>query len=370
MLHLEALQHRRLGRLLLAQGLDPVRRLGLGGHRLGFRLRRPPQRLQGGGQLRLVGIDLALRLQPAQVQHDGIQPADIGGQLLVASRLARLALQALDLRIELPQHVVEARQIRLRRSQPQLRLVAAAVQPGDAGGILQDAAALVGLGVDDLADLALAHQRRGARAGGGVLEQDAHVARAHLLAVDAVGRARLALDAARDIERFLAVELGRGLAVGVVDEDRDLGRGAGGAGGGAGEDHVVHGGRAHARVRGLAHHPAQRLQQVGLAAPVRPDHAGQALLDQQLGRLHERFEADEAEPVDMHRTRGPRYDLRLGRRAQSGGSLSGTSLSGTRLNETRSRRARPRPCRSSRAARRCRGTTSPACRRRRSSACR
>ena len=86
--------------------------------------------------------------------------------------------------------------------QAQLGLVAAAVQAGDAGRILQDAAALLGLGVDDLADLALAHQRRRACARRGVLEQDAHVAGAHLLAVDAIGRARLALDAARDLQRL------------------------------------------------------------------------------------------------------------------------------------------------------------------------
>ena len=46
---------------------------------------------------------------------------------------------------------------------------------------------------------------------------------------------------------------------------------------GAGEDHVVHGGRAHALVRGLAHHPAQRFEQVRLAAAVGADDAGQAL---------------------------------------------------------------------------------------------
>ena len=121
--------------------------------------------------------------------------------LLVAPRRARLPLQALDLRVELAQHVAEAGEVGLRRLQAQLRLVAAAVQAGDAGGILQDAAALLGLGVDDLADLALAHQRRRAGAGRRVLEQDLDVAGARLAAVDAVGRAGLALDAARDLDR-------------------------------------------------------------------------------------------------------------------------------------------------------------------------
>ena len=134
------------------------------------------------------------------MQHDGVELADLARDLLVAPRLASLALEAFDLRVELAQDVVEAGEIAVGGAQPQLGLVAAAVQTGDAGGVLQDAAALLGLGVDDLADLALAHQRRRAGAGGGILEQDAHVAGAHFLAVDAIGRARLALDAARHLQ--------------------------------------------------------------------------------------------------------------------------------------------------------------------------
>ena len=107
------------------------------------------------------------------------------GDLLVAARLPCLPLQALDLRVELAQDVVEAGEIALGGAQAQLRLVPAAVQAGDAGGVLQDAAALLGLGVDQLADLALTYQGRRAGAGGGILEQDAHVAGTHLAAVDA-----------------------------------------------------------------------------------------------------------------------------------------------------------------------------------------
>src|SRR5690606_15058903 len=98
-------------------------------------------------------------------------------------------------------------------------------------------AALLGLGVDDLGDLALAHERRGAGAGGGVLEQDLDVAGADLAAVDAVGGAGLALDAARYLDQVAVVPLGRRLSRGVVEEDRDLGDIARGTRGGAGEDH-------------------------------------------------------------------------------------------------------------------------------------
>ena len=225
--------------------------------------------------------------RPSQMQEDRLDLPDLGGELLVAPRLPRLAPQALDLRLELAQDVAETREIAVGRLEPQLGLVAAAVQAGDAGGVLQHAAALLGLGVDELADLALANECWRAGAGGGVLEQDAHVAGAHLAAVDAEGGAGVALDAARHLDHVVAVVLGRRLAPGIVDEDRHFRRVAGGALGRAGEDHVVHGGGAHALVGGLAHHPAQRFEQVRLAAAVGPDDAGEAFLDRKLGRLDE-----------------------------------------------------------------------------------
>jgi len=111
---------------------------------------------------------------------------------------------------------------------------------------------------------------RRARAGGGVGKQHMHVARPHLAAVDPVGRAGVALDPARHVERFMLVELRRRLALGIVDMHRDFGIVARRPVVGAGEDHVVHVGRAHGLVRGLAHDPAQRFHQVRFAAAVGP----------------------------------------------------------------------------------------------------
>ena len=231
---------------------------------------------------------------PAQVEQRGLGLADLGGDIAVAHRLARLRLERLHLAGELVDDVFEPQQVLLGRAQPQLCLVPARMQAGNAGGLFQHAAALLGLGLDDLADAALMHQRRRARAGRSVGEQDMHVAGAHLAAVDAVGRAVVALDPARHIERLVVVELRRGLASAVVDMHRHFGVVARRAGVGAGEDHVVHVGGAHRLVRGFAHHPAQRLDQIGLAAAVRSDHAGKPRLDQEIGRLDEGLEAEQA----------------------------------------------------------------------------
>src|SRR5690348_3705643 len=54
-------------------------------------------------------------------------------------------------------------------------------------------------------------------------------------------------------------------------------------------------------MRGLAHRPAQRLDQIRLAAAVRTDHAGQPRLDHEVGRLDKGLEAVKAEAREFHR---------------------------------------------------------------------
>ena len=233
-------------------------------------------------------------------QH-GLGLAHRGGDRAVAQRLARLALEPVDLRRELRDHVVEPVQILLGGVEPQFCLVAARMQAGNAGGFLEHAPALLGLRLDDLADAALVHERRGARAGRGIREQDLHVARAHFAAIDPIGRAGVPLDPPRDFERVLLVELCRCGAVAIVEEQRHLAGIARRPAGAAGEDHVVHVGGPHGFVRGFAHDPAQRLDEVGFAAAVGSDDAGQSRLDRHVGRLDERLEPDQAQLAELHR---------------------------------------------------------------------
>ena len=175
------------------------------------------------------------------------------------------------------------------------------VQARHAAGFFKDAAAVLGLGGDQFRDLALTHQGRAVGAGRGVGEQQLNVARPHLLAVDAIGRAAPAFDPARDFQhRAVGEGLGRALA-GIVDGQLDFGVVARRTARGAGEDHVLHALAAHGLGRVGAHDPAQAFQHVRLAAAVRPDDAGQPGLDLHLGRVDEGFEADEPEALELHR---------------------------------------------------------------------
>ena len=175
------------------------------------------------------------------------------------------------------------------------------VQPGNPCRFLQNHPPRLGLGIDQFGDLALAHQGRRMRPGRGIGEQHLHIAGAHVPGVGLVGRAGVAGDPPRDLDLVGIVEPGRGQPVGVVDHDGDFGEMPGRAAGRAVEDHILHPAAAHRRGPVFAHHPAQRLQQVGLAAAIGADHAGQPRVDHHIHRVDKAFETVQAQPDQAQR---------------------------------------------------------------------
>ena len=281
------------------RGLAQRRQLGRG---IGLSARRRGGRAFALGDRALGGVERALgvghRLLPglvAALQQERLGAADALVQPAVAPRLAGLTLEPLKLGLERAHHVVEALEVGLGGAQAQLGLVAPVVQTGDAGGLVQQRAPLARLGRDQRPHLALADQRGAARAGGLVGEQQLHLARQRLLAVDAVDRAETAIDAARDLDLAVLVVGGGGGAGGVVEQQPHLGVVARRPGGAAAEDDVVHLAAAHLAGRRLAHDPTQRVDEVRLAAAVGADNPRQARLDQKVGGLDERLKAGKPE---------------------------------------------------------------------------
>ena len=201
---------------------------------------------------------------------------------------------------KLADHIFDARQIVLGGLEPQFGFMAARVQSGNIRRLLENAAALVGARLNDFADAALVHQCRRARAGGGVGEQYGDVACSDLAAVDAKHRALLAHDAAGDFKRIGIVEGCRRGAITVVDQNRNLGVIARWTAGVAGENYIVHLGRAHSLMRGFTHDPAHGFDEIGLAAAVRTDHAGQSRFNLEVCGFDEGLEADQAQPRELH----------------------------------------------------------------------
>ena len=178
--------------------------------------------------------------------------------------------------------------------------MAALIQAGNARRLFQNAAAILGLGVDQFGNLALPHQRGRLRAGRGIGKEHLHVARPHVLGIGLVGRSGIARDPPHDLDLVLIVEAGRGQTVGIVDDDRHFGEIARAPGGRAGKDHVFHAAAAHRRGPVFAHDPAQGFQQVRLAAAIGADHAGQPLVDHQIRGVDEAFETIEPKSRKAH----------------------------------------------------------------------
>ncbi len=277
---------------LLGRGAQPGggRGLGLGG--AGGAGGRDQRR--GGSGASLVGV------APVPPDQLCLGAAQRLGELAVALRLAGLAGEGGELGLQRLEHVADPAEVDLGGVELELGLVAALVEAGDAGGLFQHPAAGLGAGVDQLGDLALADQRRRLGSGRGVGEQHGDVAGAGLAAAHAIGRAGVAGDAADDLQLVVLVEAGGRPAGAVVERQRDLGVVPGRAAAGAVEDHVLHAVAAHHAGAVLAHHPAQGLEQVRLAAAVRAHHAGQARGDDELGGVDEALEPREAQAAEMH----------------------------------------------------------------------
>jgi hypothetical protein len=135
---------------------------------------------------------------------------------------------------------------------------------------------------------------------GGVGEQQLDVLGAHLAPVQPVDGARAAIDPPRHLQHGMVGEGLGGGPVAVVDQQRHLGVVAPGAPPAAGEDDLVHAVGAHGLGRGRAHDPAQRLQEIGLAAAVGAHNARQPGLDPELGRFDEGLEARKAQALELH----------------------------------------------------------------------
>ena len=93
-------------------------------------------------------------------------------------------MQPLALPIQLAEQIFRARHIGFRLPQLQFRFMAAGAKPGNAGGFFQNAAPVIGLGLDQRCNTALADQRRRPRAGTDIGEHGLHIACAQFLAID------------------------------------------------------------------------------------------------------------------------------------------------------------------------------------------
>ncbi len=282
-------------RLQLVERLPPhleLRLLGLEGDR-----RRPLA--PGLGAVPLLEDPGALhQVEESAAEEHALDPLHLLLDRAPPPRLRRLALEALELLLDLVDDVVHAEEVLLGRLQLELGLPTARLVLRDARRLLDDRAAVGGLRREDLADLALLDDRVRLRAEPGVHEQLVDVAQATDPAVHQV----LALPVPVEPPRHHAL----GAAVGAVaveagDLEVHLGHLQRLPARAAVEDHVLHRRAAQALHALLAEHPVDGVGDVALAAAVRAHDAGDAALEGELLPVAEALESDDLHRVQTHR---------------------------------------------------------------------
>ena len=181
-------------------------------------------------------------------------------------------MQTIKLAFQLFPQVGQARQVFMGTADAVFGFAAALLVLGDTGGLLDKVTQVFRLGFDQLADHALLDDRIAARAQTSTKEDVSNVAATAFGAVKEIGVLAVAGDPAADRYFVVAgVFTGQG-AVGVVENQLDGGLGHRLAGIGAVEDDVGHRLATQVLRRALTHHPAHGVDDVRLAATVRPNH--------------------------------------------------------------------------------------------------
>lgn len=254
----------------------------------------------GRGQARAFLVVLALEAAVFERAQLGFLARLLVLQSLPALGGAGLPVQMFELLVHFVAHVAHAVEVFAGGLDAALGFLAALLVLGDAGGFFQMRAQFVGRGLDDLADHALLDDRVAARTQAGAEEQIGDVAAAAARAVEEVRRLTVAGDLA--LHRNLGVLPVFALdgAVGVVEDQLDRGLAHRLARVGTGKDHVGERVAAQTAGRAFAHHPADGVDDVGLAATIGTDHAGHIGRQMQGRRVHEGLEAGEFDRSQAH----------------------------------------------------------------------
>ena len=264
-----------------------------------------------------LGLEAALgrqrRVQPALLICD--VPRVASGFLVAGAPLERevlgfeLALRRLELAIPLGQRcltlevgqptaellaqVVQAIEVLQRVAYPVLGLAPALLVHGDAGRLLEHVAQVLRPRLDNSGDRSLLDDRVAARAEPRAVEHVHHVPAPAPGAVQPVRGLAFAHDLAAHRDLVVRGKAAAGPTVEVVEDQLHARTAHRLARPRAVEHHVRHGVAAQTARGELAHHPANRIDDVRLAAAVRSDHADDAAGELDGGGVDEGLEARE-----------------------------------------------------------------------------
>ena len=225
----------------------------------------------------MLGFELALRR---------LELAELPGQ-------GRLALQVGQPARELLAQIVQSIEVLERMAHPVLGLAPTLLVPGDPRRLLEEVAQILRLGLDDPRDHPLLDDRVAAGAEPGAVKYVHHVAPPAPRSVQPVRGLSFAHELAAHRDLVVRGEAAADPAVQVVEDQLDARAAHRLARPRSVEHDVRHGVAAQAARRDLAHHPADRVDDVGLAAAVRPDDPDDVAGELDGGGIDEGLEARE-----------------------------------------------------------------------------
>src|ERR1019366_4581713 len=264
------------------------------------------ERLQlAGGEVQIDGRLGGIALQQAVLaaQHNAQTGIELDLELAIALGLGCLAFERIHLPGDFLQDVVDARQILLGAFQFGFGEALPSLELGNSGGFFDDAAAVLRLGAEDLADAPLLDDGVAFGTESGADEQILDVAQAGAAAIDEVFAFAGAIEAAGDgdfgvlgrVAAFHGLQFVRGvfaIEVGIHQRHGDVGHAEGFAVARAGEDDVFHAGAAEALGGLLAEDPADGIADVAFAAAVGADNGGGGVaVEAELGAIAKALES-------------------------------------------------------------------------------
>ena len=254
-------------------------------------LQAEAHQLDRGIRLALAALDVVpCTLKLAQIVHGEreLDLLELTGEQLVLASAARLALERLELAVDLCSDVVHTRELDIHVLELATSALFALLVLEDARSLLDKDAAVLGAGLEQGLQGALRDDGMRVAAQAGVVEDIKDVHKAAGAAVDEVLAVTAAVHAARDDDLR---EVERERAIGVVEHEVDLREAHCLARGAAGKDDILH--RLTAQLLGalLAQYPQDRVAHVGLATAVGAHDDGHPRLELEHGAIGEGFEA-------------------------------------------------------------------------------
>src|SRR5690606_21045165 len=243
---------------------------------------------------------LGIQALPAQGLQLGLELTFLGLPGLVLLGSLRLAMQVRQLTLQLLAQVGQTLEVLMGTADAILGFAPALLVFGDAGGLFDEQAELVGLGLDELGNHALFDDRIAARPQPGAEEDVGNVPAAAFGTVEEVLVLPFPGHLAAAGDLVVAGVFALEGTVAVVEDQRDGGLTYRLAGVGAVEDDVGHRHATQVLRRALAHDPAHRINDVGLAKAIGPHHCRHIAREVNGGRIHEGLEACQFDAFQSH----------------------------------------------------------------------